>query len=352
MVDESPDFSNLPIPEEVRKAVDEILKGNEARDELVRIGVLEAMKRKGGEIRLVKKSGESIDLQIRNLEEDDLAALVKIINENYMDYPSFFYEFIPYRKETLHPAVKARSLVFVAKNQTIEGFIACNMDWDARIDMLCVKPGSNRAKTEDMLISKVEEEAKGKKVTAWLSSDNRIINFEKRGYEIYGGLYHLVRSLYNVPPVPQIEGVSLRSMAKGEEEAITKVFYDPSHVGTNIFAPGFTKKWKEDWNYIAELDGEIIAIICTRPDKKYNTRFNGKRVEIWGPISAPRIRTSKKWTQYRKALLCHALHALPEKLMELATNWDTEWPPEPANFRIGLGFRAKNHWKFLRKDLS
>jgi len=345
MVDEFPDILGFPLPDEVRKAIEEILKEQGAKEELMRIGILKVIRGKGGEIRLVKMSGESTGPQLRKFE-DDLSALVQMVNENYLDYPDFFYEFIPYTEETLRPAVKARPVVFVAKNQTIEGFIACNMDWGFRIDMLCVKPGPNRTKIEDMLISKVEEEAKGRKVFVWLSSDSRIADFEKRGYEIYGGFYHLVRSLYNIPPIPPLaEGVALRSMAKGEEETITRIFYDPDHVGTDIFKLGFTKVWKEDWNYIAELNGKIIAIVCTRRDDKFNTHFNAKRAEIWGPIVLPEYRGKG----VEKALECYALHSLREKEMELATVWDVEWPPEPTNFDISLGFRVKNHWKFLRK---
>jgi len=134
-------------------------------------------------------------------------------------------------------------------------------------------------------------------------------------------------------------------MAKGEEETITRIFYDPDHVGTDIFKPSFTKVWKEDWNYIAELNGKIIAIVCTRPDNKFNVNFNAKRAEIWGPIVLPEYRGKG----VEKALECHALHSLREKEMEVATVWDAEWPPEPTNFDISLGFRVKNHWKFLRK---
>jgi len=295
----------------------------------------------------VKMSGESIEPQIRKYKEDDLSALVKLVNENYTDYPDFFYEFISYTEETLRSKLEGRPTVLVAENETIEGFIACYEDPRCiDIDMLCVKRGPDRTKIEDTLISKVEEEAKGRKVTITLSSDSRIADFENRGYEIYGGFYHLVRSLCNVPAVPSLaEGATLRGMAKGEEETITRIFYDPDHVGTDVFKPGFTKVWKEDWNHIAELNGKIIAIVCTRPDDKFNANFNAKRAEIWGPIVLPEYRGKG----VEKALECHALHSLREKGMEVATVWDVEWPPEPTNFDVSLGFRVKNHWKFLRK---
>ncbi len=346
MMDNFSESLDFPIPDEVKKAIEEILVDGKVNEELTRTAILKLLKGKGGEIRLVKMPGESTGLQVGGYEEGDISALVEIVNENYVDYADFFYEFIPYSEETFRSAVRARPVVFVAKSQTIEGFIACSADWGVRIDMFCVKPGPNRTKIEDILISRVEEEAKNRKVTVWLSSDSRIAKFEKRGYEVYGGFYHLVRSLHNVPAIPPLpEGVTLRGMAKGEEKTITQTFYDPNHVGTSIFKPGFTKTWKEDWNHVAELNGKIIAIICTRPDHKFNAHFNAKRAEIWGPI----VLSEHRGKGIEKAFECYALRSLREKEMEVATVWDVEWPPEPTNLEMSLGFRVKNYWKFMRK---
>lgn len=347
MADKFSDALGFPLPDEVRKAVEEILGEREAKEELMRVGILDLMKRRGGEIRLAKKSGESTEPQIRKYEEDDLYALVKIVNENYMDYPDFFHEFIPYTEETLRSKVEGRPIIFVAKNQTIEGFITCYIaPWGTTIDTLCVKRGPNRKKIEDMLISKVEEGAKGWKVVVFLSSDSpRIADFEKKGYEIYGGLYHMTTNLdhvYPVPPVPK--GVTLRSMRTGDADAVTQAFYNPEEVGQSIFKPGFTRVWKEDWNHVAELDGKIISVICTRPEHKYNEYYHAKRAEIWGPITLPEHREKG----LGKALTCRALNSLREKGMEEAAFEATEdcWV---LDHRISLGFKAKKHWKFLRK---
>lgn len=343
----------MPIPDELKRAIEEALQYDEkARDEIRRLGVLEFVRRHGGEIRMAKLLDESTETRIRRYEESDLSSLVKIVNDNHRDYPDFFYEFIPYTEETLRPKVEGQPLVFVANNQEIEGFIECSMDWGIRIDMLCAKPGPNRKEIEDTLISKVEDEAKGRKVAVWLSSDSRIADLGKRGYEIYGGFYHLVRSLsidIPVPPLP--DEVTLRGMAEGEEKTITQIFYDPKHVGTNIFKQGFTKVWREDWNHIAEWDGKIVAIVCTRPRHTYNAHFNAKRAEIWGPIALPECRGHPDYRgTVAKPLMCRALNSLREKGMEEAAVWDVEWPPEPTNFCMSLGFRVKNHWKFLRKS--
>jgi len=342
----------MPVPDELKRAIEEALqRDKKARDEITRLGVLEFVRRYGGEIEVAKVSNESTDLQIEGYEKGNLSILVTIVNENHGDYPDFFYEFIPYTKGTLRPKVEGQPLVFVAKNHVIEGFIACSVDWGVRINLLCVQPGPNRKGIEDMLISKVEKEAKDRELFVWLSSDSRIADFEKRCYESYGGLYHLVRSLYNTPPIPPLEkGVSLRSMCKGEEKTITRIFYDPKHVGTNIFKPGFAKEWREDWNQIAEWDGRIVAIVCSRPRHTFNAYFNAKRAEIWGPIALSECRGQPGYRgTVAKPLMCRALNSLQEKGMRMATIWDVEWPPEHTNFCMSLGFRVKNHWKFLRK---
>jgi len=347
MADEFPDILGFPLPDEVRRAIEEILGEQKAKEELARIGILKVILEKGGEIRLVKMSGKNTEPQIRKYEEGDLSALVKIVNENYMDYHDFFYEFIPYTEETLGPKVEGRPVVFVAKNHTIEGFITCYIaPWGTTIDTLCVKRGPNRKKIEDMLISKVEEGAKGWKVVVFLGSDSpRIIDFEKKGYEIYGGLYHMTANLdhvYPVPPVP--EGVTLRSTRTGDADAVTRAFYNPEEVGPSILKPGFTRVWKEDWNHVAELDGKIISVVCTRPEHKYNEYYHTKRAEIWVPITLP----EHCGKGLEKALMSQALNSLREKGMEVAAIVGTETSTYIKLYR-SLGFKAKKHWKFLRK---
>ncbi|MFB0522150.1 MAG: hypothetical protein ACETV1_00130 [Candidatus Bathyarchaeia archaeon] len=350
MVESGSGIFEFPLPDDVRKMIEEILKERKAKEELMRIGILGLIKSKGGEVRLAKKVG-SMEPQIRKYEEGDLSVLVKLVNENYMDYPDFFYEFIPYTERTLRPEVEGKPLVYVAENRAIEGFIACSTDWSIRVNLLCVKPGPSRTGIEDMLISEVEEQAKGRELSVWLSSDSRIADFEKRGYESYGGFCHLVRSLYNIPPVPPLgKGVTLRAMGEREEKTVTEIFYDPKHVGTDIFKPGFTKEWTEDWNQIAEWDGRIVAIVCSRPRHAFNEYFNAKRAEIWGPVAVLECRGHPDYRgTVAKPLMCRALNSLRERGMEMASIWDVEWPPEHINFAMSLGFRVKNHWKFLCK---
>lgn len=347
MVEEFRDISSLPLPEEVKRAVEEILGEQKAKEELMKMGVLGLMQRKGGEIRLVKRSGETTGPQIGRYREDDLPELVEIVNENYMDYPDFFYEYVPYTKETLRSKLEGRPIVLVARNHTIEGFVTCYVaPWGTTIDTLCVKKGPDRIKIEDMLISKVEEGAKGWKVVIFLGSDSpRIADFEKRGYEIYGGLYHMTVKLdhvYPIPPVPK--GAVLRSMREGDAERITKAFYDPEKVGPSIFKPGFTEIWKEDWNHLADLNGKIVSVLCTRPENKYNEHYHKKRAEIWGHTPP-----EHRWKGFEEALISRAFNSLREKGMEVAAVVDTETPPEFINLYKSLGFKVRKHWKFLRR---
>lgn len=82
--------------------------------------------------------------QIRTYEEEELSALVRLVNENYMDYPDFFYEFIPYTQEILRSKIESRPIAYVAKNHKVEGFVTCYIaSWGTTIDMLCVAKGPN-----------------------------------------------------------------------------------------------------------------------------------------------------------------------------------------------------------------
>ena len=297
----------------------------------------------------MKKSSKNQGLLIGEYKEDYLSALVKIVNANYMDYPDFFYEFIPYTQETLRSKIESRPIVYVARNHAIEGFIICYIaSWGTTIDMLCVAKSPKRTKIENMLISKVEKGAKGWKVVIFLSSDSpHISHFEKKGYEIYGGLYHMVIKLDHFYPIPKVpEGVTFRSMTEKDTETVIKAFYNPEDVGSSIFKPGFTREWKENWNLVAELEDKIIAVICTRPENEYNKYYNTNRAEIWGPNVLPNYR--KKGLG--KALTCKALNLLKEKGIEEAAFDATEkcWL---LDHRRKLGFKAKKHRKFLRKYL-
>jgi len=66
MADEFPDILGFPLPDEVRKAIEEILSEPGAKEELIRLGILKVIKGKGGEIRLgVNLSEGSLDYDPR-----------------------------------------------------------------------------------------------------------------------------------------------------------------------------------------------------------------------------------------------------------------------------------------------
>jgi RimJ/RimL family protein N-acetyltransferase len=71
------DYYELPLPEEVKDAVRDILENPKAKEELRRIGVLELLRRKGGEICRVE-SQNIPRLEIRRGEEVDADALAHL----------------------------------------------------------------------------------------------------------------------------------------------------------------------------------------------------------------------------------------------------------------------------------
>lgn len=62
----STDLSEFSLPDEIRKAVEEILKERKAKEELLKIGTLKAMQGKGGQIKVgAEISGESLEYDPR-----------------------------------------------------------------------------------------------------------------------------------------------------------------------------------------------------------------------------------------------------------------------------------------------
>jgi len=85
MVDELPDILSLPLPDEARRAIEEILGEPDAKEELIRLGILKVIKGKGGEIRLgVSLSEGSLDHDLRYWH--NIAPPEGIDRSRYFDY--------------------------------------------------------------------------------------------------------------------------------------------------------------------------------------------------------------------------------------------------------------------------
>lgn len=296
--------------------------------------------------------------RLRRYVKNDLPVLIEIANENYNDYGDFFYayEFVPYSEETFRSRVVRRCpTVLVAEDQGVEGFITLfQAHWGDGIGILCVKKSTRRREIENLLISRIEKEAKSGRIVVTLTSGSAGIPlFQKKGYEIYGGLYHMTADLKDAYQIPELDkGITLRSLAAGEEEMLTRIFH-PLTRGRG-FQPGFLETWKEmdpfltrDWIHVAEMDGKIVSVACTRREYEYNKHFNTKRAAIGPLITVPEYRRKG----LAKALMWRGLNFFIKQKIETATLEVLEDNLPAVNLYKSLGFKLRHHWKFLRKHL-
>lgn len=98
---------------------------------------------------------------------------------------------------------------------------------------------------ENPLISRIEQEAKSGRIVVTLTSGcAKIPLFQKKGYEIYGGLYHIAADLKDAYQIPKMsKRITLRSSDVGEEETLTRVSHPFTQGGR--FEQGFLERWKE-----------------------------------------------------------------------------------------------------------
>jgi len=299
-----------------------------------------------------------VEVRLRRYMKSDLPSLVEMLNKTYKDYEDFYYayEFIPFTEDYFQEkAVGQCPTVLVAEDQEVSGFATSYLaHWGDGIDILCVKRGPKRTDIENLLISRIEREAESDRVVVTLTSGSqRIGAFQEKGYKIYGGLYHMSARLKGPYHVPRLQGqVTLRRLAAGEEEVLTRVFHPLT--GGRRFQHGFLESWREedpfftrDWVHVAEIDGEIASVACTRRDHDYNRYFNESRAIIGPLVTAPEYRQRG----LAKALVCRALNFFITQGIQMATLRVVEDNLPALRLYRSLGFEVIHLWKFLRKYL-
>ncbi|KPV62554.1 MAG: putative acetyltransferase [Candidatus Bathyarchaeota archaeon BA1] len=291
-------------------------------------------------------------MRIRNYIEADLSTMVELLNETCKDE----YEFIPYTKEKFLSEIhEGEVTILVAENREVEGFVVLREGVHGEeLWMLCVKPGPRQKDIEDSLVSEIEREAKTDRLFVVLDSEgNRIADFMRRGYEIYGGLYQMVARLDGLGPIPPVpRGVILRSLDINEEEALVKVVN--AAYGLERLRFGALSRWKsedpmftEEWVHVAELHGEIVSVVVSRTDREFNQRYGAKRGYL-GPAATHPSHTRKGLA---KALTRRAMNFLFQRGMDSVSLYTTEDNVASLALLRSLGFKMGHHWKFLRKTL-
>jgi len=291
-------------------------------------------------------------MKIRNFTIEDLPALIKLLNKNYKDA----YEFVPYSEGRLLSWIQEGTLKIVVaeEKETIVGSAAYHDGyWGEEIEWLVTRSNFAQKNIENELVKEVEKYVKsGKVFTAVDAGSPKIAEWTERGYNVEGGLYHMIIKLDKAKPIPKVpEGIILRSMRINEEkefiEAINAGF------GWERLKVGIIEMWKadcppfnEDWVHVAEVNKKIVSAVVSRPDVDYNQHFNGKRGYLGPAATVPEYQNKGLVS----ALTCRAMNFLLEKGMDSAALYTSEQNFPSVVLLQKLGFKIGHHWKFLRKN--
>ncbi len=222
-------------------------------------------------------------MRIRNFAIKDFPALIKLLNETFKGT----YEFVPYTQENLFSRIKEGTLkiIIAEEKETIIGSAAYHDGyWGEEIEWLTTLPTLNKKIIEDELIKEAEKHVKSGKVFMPVDAGSpKIAEWVQRGYNVEGGLYHMINRLNEVKPLPEIpENVVLRSLSIDEEKEFVEAVN--AGFGWERLRVGIIEMWKTDcppfdekWVHVAEINKKIVSAVVSRPDMEYNKYFNGKR---------------------------------------------------------------------------
>lgn len=293
-------------------------------------------------------------IRVREFRGEELAQIVKIINEAYKGS----YEFIPYTEDSLLDEIRRRSLeILVAEEDgEIKGLISYrHRRKGERIHFLCVKECENKDETEDLLLKEAEKFAVGEEIS--ISLDAERIDYEKwarRGYKPEGGQYHMIAELKEVKPLPPVpEGFILRSLREGEEEEMIKTVN--TAYGGERLAPDSIQRWKaedpefnEEWIHVAEYNEKIVSVVVSRRDIEYNEYFGGRR----GYLGPAATLSEFRGKGLASALTQKAMNFLFMKGMDSVALYTGERNQPSVHLLKKLGFKVAHHWKTLVKRLN
>ena len=290
-------------------------------------------------------------IRIRNFTDKDLSNIVKLLNETRRES----YEPIPFSKEELSSQIKEWNLeILVAEEEgEIVGSAAYNNgQWGEEIEWLSANEKPNRKFIENLLVTEIEKHVKGDTVFTVVDAESpEIKEWTKRGFMAEGGLYHMVARLDGLRSLPEVpEGIVIRYLREEEE----KDFVEAVNAGFNRerLEQGVIQKWKskcppfsEEWIHVAELNENIVSVIVSRPDVKYNRFFRGNRGYLGPAATLPKYRRKN----LASALTLRAMNFLFKKKMNSVALYTSEKNTASVNLLRKLGFKIGHHWRFMRK---
>lgn len=293
-------------------------------------------------------------IQISELANKHLSIAVAMLDEEYRNS----YEFIPFDEERVLSQIRQRSLkVLVAEeNGNVLGLIATHThDEEQReehISWLAVGKGHNQRDVEDILIHKIEEDAKGNAVMTMIDGGSpRIDDWINRGYVLQPGFQQMSAKLSGLKPIPKItDGIILRSLGSDEEEKLVAVMN--AGFGWSRLKSGDLETWKsedppfnEAWVQVAEIDERIVSAVVARPDTDYIRHLHLKRGHLGPAATLPEFRNRS----LASALTARAMNFLFEKGMNSVRLGTSEENVSSIALLRGLGFKVDIVRKIARK---
>lgn len=293
-------------------------------------------------------------MRIRDFVNDDLAILVKLLNEVFVGS----YQFWPYDEDRLRSWIQDSKLqIFVAEEggKAVGSTAYSNGHWGEEIEWLMVCKGASSEPVESLLLKKIETCVKRNAVFTMVDEGSPKINeWIGRGYRHEGGMYHMTARLNGIKPLPSVpQEIVLRSLRSGEEEALIEAVN--AGFGFERLKTGIIQQWKtestpftEEWVHVAETNGKIVSVVASRLDMYYNKGFGGNRGYLGPAATLPEYREKS----LASALTRRAMNMLYEKGLRSVALYTTEQNVSSVALLRKLGFDMSHHWLFMRKDLS
>lgn len=294
-----------------------------------------------------------LSLKIRSFEKKDLPIIVDLLNDAYQGT----YEFTPYSEDEIRSWLqREKSEILVAEVKGEIFGVAAYRDgrWGEEIEWLAAK-GENRRIVEDALVKTIEERIKGVAVFTPVDAESpKISEWIERGYQVEGGLYHMVAKLDGLKPIPKIpDGITLRSLKPEEEKAFVEVVN--AGFGWERINMGAIQRWKdehppfdEEWIHVADDGGKMVSVVVSRPDTEYNKYYGGKRGYMGPAATLPQYRGKG----LASALTCRAMNYLYTYGYDCVAVYAFDQNIPSITLLQKLGFQIAHNWKFLRKNIQ
>jgi len=296
-------------------------------------------------------------MKVSELTSRHLPVVLKLLNKEYEGS----YDFIPFDNERVLSQIRQRDLkVLVAEeNEKVLGVIGTHThneeNFEEHISWLAVDNKPNQRIVENLLISEVENRAKGDSVITMIDEGSSKINaWISRGYKLCPGFLQMSAKLDGSTPIPKIDAnIKLRSLMPDEEEELVAAInagfgWQRLHRGVLEFWKSEDSQFSEDWVQVAEVDGRIVSAVVARPDTEYIKYLHLKRGHLGPAATLPEFRNK----HLASALTAKSMNFLYKKGMNSARLGTSEQNISSITLLRKLGFQVNIVRKILRKNIK